>query len=129
MAERRTLSWWLPAHSRRLAPMQTCRRGHGEHGRLQTRRIQLPRGWFVVADSAAVEKRPYSTRCFGEDVVLFRAQSGAVAMLEAYCPHMGTHLGRSQASHVVTSGRHIDGDDIRCPFHGWRFGLDGASQL
>jgi 3-ketosteroid 9alpha-monooxygenase subunit A len=87
--------------------------------------FSFPRGWFVVADSAAVEKKPYSARYFGEDVVLFRGQSGAVAMLEAYCPHMGTHLGRSQASHVMTSGHHIDGDSIRCPFHGWRFGLDG----
>ena len=47
------------------------------------------------------------------------------AMLEAYCPHMGTHLGRSQASYVVESGQHVDGEGIRCPFHGWRFGADG----
>jgi 3-ketosteroid 9alpha-monooxygenase subunit A len=85
----------------------------------------FPRGWFVIADSATIKSKPYSTRYFGEDVVVFRGESGAVVMLSAYCPHMGTHLGKSQSSHTVVSGHHIEGDAIRCPFHGWRYGPDG----
>jgi len=64
----------------------------------------FPRGWFVVADSAAIGKKPYNARFFGEDVVLFRGESGAIAMLEAYCPHMGTHLGKSPSAHIATNG-------------------------
>ena len=85
----------------------------------------FPRGWFVVAESAAIGRRPCNARYFGEDVVIFRGESGAVVMLEAYCPHMGTHLGKSTGSWTVVAGRHMEGDGIRCPFHGWRFGPDG----
>ena len=45
-------------------------------------------------------------------------------MLDAYCPHMGTHLARNNTSYVVQDGQ-IEGDSIRCPYHGWRFGPDG----
>ena len=38
-------------------------------------------------------------------------------MLDAYCPHLGAHLG---------AGGKVEGDTIRCPFHGWRFDGDGA---
>jgi 3-ketosteroid 9alpha-monooxygenase subunit A len=85
----------------------------------------FPRGWFAVANSADIQQAPHNARYFGEDVVLYRGKSGKVAMLSAYCPHMGTHLGKSRNSHVVTSGSLFDGDSIRCPFHGWRFGPDG----
>ncbi|MEE3751432.1 Rieske 2Fe-2S domain-containing protein [Mycobacterium intracellulare] len=85
----------------------------------------FPRGWFMVAESAAITNKPTSAHFFGEDVVLFRGESGVTAMLGAYCAHMGTHLARSQHSYTVTSGRHVDGDAIRCPFHGWAYGPDG----
>jgi 3-ketosteroid 9alpha-monooxygenase subunit A len=38
---------------------------------------------------------------------------------------MGTHLGRNDTADIVVSGHHVEGDSIRCPFHGWRFGADG----
>lgn len=85
----------------------------------------FPRGWFVVANGADITEKPTNAHYFGEDVVIFRGQSGKVVMLEAYCPHMGTHLGTSTGSHVVKSGMHVEGNNIRCPFHGWRFGADG----
>jgi len=85
----------------------------------------FPRGWFLVAESSTVGKTPLNLRYFGEDVVIFRKADGVVAMLEAYCPHMGTHLGKNKTSWTVVSGDHVDGEGIRCPFHGWRFGADG----
>ena len=85
----------------------------------------FPRGWFAVASSSEISKKPLNARYFGEDGVIFRGDSGRVVMLEAYCPHMGTHLGRSRTSYIIESGRHVEGDAIRCPFHGWRFGADG----
>jgi 3-ketosteroid 9alpha-monooxygenase subunit A len=85
----------------------------------------FPRGWFVVADAGELGRKPLNRRYFGQDVVLYRAESGAAVMLDAYCPHMGTHLGKSETSWTVVSGELMDGDSIRCPFHGWRFGPDG----
>ena len=84
-----------------------------------------PRGWFMVATSGEVSTTPLSARFFGEDVVLYRGQSGRVFMVEAYCPHMGTHLARNTTSYVVVDKEHVEGDNIRCPYHGWRFGPDG----
>src|SRR5947209_6546216 len=71
----------------------------------------FPRGWFVVADGADVSAKPLSVRYFGQDLVIFRGASGAVVMLDAYCPHMGTHFGKSATSWTVASGRHVEGED------------------
>lgn len=86
----------------------------------------FPRGWFMVANSSQITcDKPYNARYFGEDVVIFRNAAGEVGMIGAYCPHMGTHFGTSKTSYIVTAGLNVQGDGIRCPFHGWRFGTDG----
>ncbi len=84
----------------------------------------FPRGWFMVADAAELRDRPVPVRFFGQEFALYRGKSGRVTMLDAYCPHMGTHLARNSTSYVVQDGQ-IEGDSIRCPYHGWRFGPDG----
>ena len=35
---------------------------------------------------------------------------------DAFCPHLGAHLGH---------GGTVDGCEIACPFHGWKFDADG----
>ena len=84
----------------------------------------FPRGWFMVADADEIKDRPVSVRFFAQDLVIYRGKSGRVVMLDAYCPHMGTHLGRNDTSYVIKDGQ-IEGDSIRCPYHAWRFGPDG----
>lgn len=76
------------------------------------------RGWFVIAwskDLAAGEVKPL--RYFGQDLVLFRTETGQATVLDAHCPHLGAHLG---------VGGKVVGECIECPFHAWRF--DGAGQ-
>lgn len=85
----------------------------------------FPRGWFMAATSDEVTTTPAAVRYFGEDLVLYRGRSGRVFLVEAYCPHMGTHLAKNTTSYVVADKEHVDGDNIRCPYHGWRFGPDG----
>ena len=85
----------------------------------------FPRGWFMVATSDEATTTPAAVRYFGQDMVLYRGQSGRVFLVEAYCPHMGTHLAKNTTSYVVTDKRHVEGDNIRCPYHAWRFGPDG----
>ena len=84
-----------------------------------------PRGWFMAARSQDLADGVLSVRYFGEDMVIYRGQSGQAYMVDAYCPHMGTHLGRNTTSYLVKDGTRIEGDNIRCPYHGWRFGPDG----
>lgn len=77
----------------------------------------VPTGWFAVAfgdEVAAGAVR--SLRYLGRDLVLFRGHDGAARVLDAYCPHLGAHLG---------TGR-VEGDTIVCPFHAWRW--DGAGR-
>ena len=53
-----------------------------------------------------------SLQYFGERLVAFRGEDGAVHVLDAYCAHMGAHLA---------AGGRVVGDTIECPFHAWRY--------
>ena len=87
----------------------------------------FPRGWFMIADAATLEDgKPMALHFLGRELVLFRgADSGKPVLLDAYCPHMGTHLARNSTSYIVRDDQQIEGDSIRCPYHGWRFAADG----
>ena len=86
----------------------------------------FPRGWFMVAEATELDKGPIGVRFFANDFVIYRGQSGRVVMLDAYCPHMGTHLCKNTTSYIVRDGTQVQGDSIRCPYHAWRFGPDGV---
>lgn len=80
--------------------------------------VGYPRGWFVIEVQkglAAGEVKPI--RYFGKDLVLYRGESGAAHVLDAFCPHLGAHLGH---------GGKVVEESIRCPFHAWRF--DGTGK-
>ncbi len=84
---------------------------------MKTEIAGFPRGWFVVAfsdDLPAMGVKPL--RYFGRELVAYRGAGGAVHVLDAYCPHLGAHLG---------FGGTVVGDALQCPFHAWRFGSDG----
>ena len=77
----------------------------------------VPDGWFIVAEARDLDPgQTMAFHVFGRDVVLFRTESGEPRMVDAYCAHLGAHLG---------VGGKVEGDCIRCPFHGWRY--DGVS--
>jgi phenylpropionate dioxygenase-like ring-hydroxylating dioxygenase large terminal subunit len=50
---------------------------------------------------------------------MFRTTSGVVQVLDAFCAHLGAHLG---------VGGTVGGECLRCPFHGWEYGIDGKCQ-
>ncbi|HVW32462.1 MAG TPA: Rieske 2Fe-2S domain-containing protein [Acidimicrobiia bacterium] len=77
----------------------------------------FPTGWFQLAWRDEIEPgRAVPLTRFGEELVAFRGESGELHVFDAYCPHFGAHLGY---------GGCVEGDDIVCPFHQWRFGPDG----
>ncbi|MGH3722911.1 MAG: Rieske 2Fe-2S domain-containing protein [Mycobacterium sp.] len=78
-----------------------------------------PTGWFQVAWSAEIAVGDvHRMTYFGREMVAWRAESGELAVLEAYCEHLGAHLG---------FGGHVEGDRIVCPFHGWEWNRDGKN--
>lgn len=77
-----------------------------------------PSGWFVVATSEElIAGELLQLHYFGRELIGFRDASGKPSVIDAYCPHLGAHLGH---------GGTIEGDCVRCPFHGWKF--DGRGQ-
>jgi len=61
-------------------------------------------------------KQVKAIKVFGKELVLFRTEDGQAAVLDAYCPHIGAHLGE---------GGCVEGDSIKCPFHAWKFNGKG----
>jgi nitrite reductase/ring-hydroxylating ferredoxin subunit len=57
-------------------------------------------------------------RCLNRDLVVWRGEDGAPHVMDAYCPHLGAHLGY---------GGRVEGCELVCPFHWWRFGADGCN--
>jgi phenylpropionate dioxygenase-like ring-hydroxylating dioxygenase large terminal subunit len=77
----------------------------------------FPEGWFQVAWSRDLGRRGVLPRRWcGRDVVLYRGESGQAHVLDAYCPHVGAHLGH---------GGRVHGERIMCPFHGWEMDCSG----
>lgn len=85
----------------------------------------FPRGWFMIAEANELDDGPIGVRFFAHDFALYRGQSGKVVLLDAYCAHMGTHLAESKSASIVINGEQIEGDSIRCPYHGWRYNAAG----
>jgi len=76
----------------------------------------IPTGWFQVEFSAELKVGDVKPiRYFDRDLVLFRGEDGEARVLDAFCPHLGAHLGH---------GGKMSGNNVVCPFHAWEF--DGA---
>ena len=53
----------------------------------------------------------------GVEVVVWRGASGVLCATDARCPHQWSHLAAEGA---------VDGDELLCTSHFWRFAADGA---
>jgi phenylpropionate dioxygenase-like ring-hydroxylating dioxygenase large terminal subunit len=73
--------------------------------------------WYVAAFSADVTPGKCLARVFlNEPVVLFRTEAGVISALMDRCSHRAMPLSKG----------HVDGDIIRCPYHGLEFNAAGA---
>jgi phenylpropionate dioxygenase-like ring-hydroxylating dioxygenase large terminal subunit len=90
--------------------------------------LELPRGctftesdwriladyWHPVAFSHDVGTAPVAARLLDVDLVVYRTTAGVVVARDL-CLHRGSQL---------TRGR-LEGDEIVCAYHGWRYGPEG----
>ena len=79
--------------------------------------LPVPIGWYSVARSSDIGvgevQRVFA---FDRELALYRTRSGTAVVTDAFCPHLGAHLGVEGC---------VVGESIRCPFHGWRFDTTG----
>jgi len=96
--------------------------------------ISFPRGWYQLAWSDEIQKGYlYSKTCFDSDVLILRNESGDVKVFDAFCPHLGAHLLKSNLAARKSGGLRnfgksrlkLKSEEIVCPFHSWQFNLDG----
>ncbi len=78
-----------------------------------------PTGWFQVAWSDEIAVGDVHTmKYFDQEMIAWRAESGAVTVMNAYCEHLGAHLG---------FGATVKGEVLQCPFHGWQWSQEGRN--
>lgn len=79
----------------------------------------IPFGWFQVAwpeDIPVGESK--ALYYFGRHLVAWRDEEGTAHVQDAFCPHLGAHLGH---------GGVVSGCELQCPFHGWKFDGEGCN--
>ena len=77
-----------------------------------------PNGWFQIAYSDELAPgQVVPLTYFGRELVAFRTAEGKASVLDAFCPHLGAHLGY---------GGKVQGESIVCPFHAWKFDACGS---
>ena len=81
----------------------------------------IPFGWFQIAWSADLKPgQVIPVESFDRKLVAWRDEDGGAHVNDAFCPHLGAHFGY---------GGTVNGDDLVCPFHGWRFNAEGQNTL
>lgn len=78
-----------------------------------------PTGWFQVAWSDEIKAGDvHRMKYFNRELVAWRAETGRLTVMDAYCEHLGAHLGY---------GGHVVGEVLQCPFHGWQWNREGRN--
>ncbi|MEM9566879.1 MAG: aromatic ring-hydroxylating dioxygenase subunit alpha [Cyanobacteria bacterium P01_E01_bin.34] len=74
-------------------------------------------GWYwALASNKLKISRVERVTLLGRDLALYRDDCGQAVAMDAYCPHMGAHLGEGC----------VEGEGIRCGYHGWKFDNSGS---
>ncbi|KAL7532953.1 hypothetical protein ACHAXR_004954, partial [Thalassiosira sp. AJA248-18] len=76
--------------------------------------------WYAVAYPWQIEEgEVFSTRLWGEPLVLYRDTDGNMVCAKDVCPHRSAPLSMSKMN---SEGR------LECMYHGWSFGKEGACE-
>ena len=79
----------------------------------------FPEGWYFLTDRKTVAAEKLIERTWmGEEIVIWSDAEGVICVADAFCPHLGSHLGPK------AGGKVRDGCLV-CPFHGFEFDASG----
>ena len=102
-----------------MASTTALPRAHG--ARTSKSRDKKPAGfhqsWYAIARSDEVGAGEVIGRDFLDGrAIAYRGENGQAVVMNAYCRHLGADLSMGK----------VFGNDIRCAFHHWQYGPDGA---
>lgn len=77
------------------------------------RRFWVP--YLLSSELPAPDCDPVRVRLMGEDLIAFKDTEGRIGLIDQFCAHRGVSLwfGRNEEC------------GIRCPYHGWKYDVDG----
>lgn len=74
--------------------------------------------WHPVLLSRELKGSPVAVRLAGRDFAVFRTANGQVGAFDDICPHRRMKLSLGS----------VDGEKLRCLYHGWTFDCDGKGE-
>jgi phenylpropionate dioxygenase-like ring-hydroxylating dioxygenase large terminal subunit len=78
--------------------------------------VMLRGAWYYALPSHGLKRgHMVHKTLLGEPVLVGRSNAGVAFALRDTCPHRGTLLSKGS----------FNGSEVECPYHGWRFGVDG----
>ncbi len=76
-----------------------------------------PESWWMLMPAKDLSKgQAKAVDVLGRTLVVYRTESGELAAMDRFCPHMGASLAQGK----------VVGEKIVCPFHAWEYGRDGV---
>jgi phenylpropionate dioxygenase-like ring-hydroxylating dioxygenase large terminal subunit len=82
-------------------------------------RVKAPseKRWATLDEAKNIKQgKLYRYSVADEELITRRNAAGQLQVFDAFCPHQGAHLGH---------GGRLEGECLRCPFHGFYFDADG----
>ena len=76
----------------------------------------LKNKWYLICPSDELKNKIVKKRIFGEDIIFFRNQDGAIAALEDRCCHRNVNLSLG----------YLNSNTIVCGYHGWEYEKNGS---
>lgn len=84
--------------------------------RIFNQRHVIAEGWYWLLPSKQLKKKQVQpVEVVGHALAVYRGENNTVAALDAYCPHMGSHLAEGK----------VEGNELRCFFHNWCYNASG----
>ena len=78
--------------------------------------MSLSNFWYAVEHSVTLQEKPISLTLLDQRYVIYRDSQGKAHALVDRCAHRGASLGEGW----------VEGDCIRCPYHGWSYDSSGS---
>jgi phenylpropionate dioxygenase-like ring-hydroxylating dioxygenase large terminal subunit len=71
--------------------------------------------WYIACKSQELVSKPLGVTILQKPVVVFRTSDGKVAALEDRCAHRNAALSEGKVCQ----------DSLECPYHGWKYSING----